>query len=361
MYLGDNFLRRRHHRPGRGASAASRPRRPDPADQGRRTPALRGRRTRTPDGEVIGPGGEAGTPAQRPGARRASTSSPRPSTRPSGAIDAVRARRAGDHRRHPVADRQRRARSSSTSSTATGRTPGRSRTCWSATGIVLERVEPDIEGTVDDGLSEIIGPGRRRGGRGGRRTRDPSGRSSSAPDTMIATPTSARSPRSARDCRGRATAEIEYSIVLRRRLGRRGARASRHSLIGRDVEVSRAAAHARTRTGSWSATTADRRCAHERSWSPAAPASSAPTTSGPCCSAPTRTRGRPVTVLDKLTYAGNPANLDPVDGTPATRSCRATSATRDSLAELAARPRRGRALRGRDPRRPLHRGRAATS
>lgn len=34
-----------------------------------------------------------------------------------------------------------------------------------------------------------------------------------------------------------------------------------------------------------------------------------------------------VTVLDKLTYAGNPANLDEVREHPDSPSCRATSAT----------------------------------
>ena len=37
-----------------------------------------------------------------------------------------------------------------------------------------------------------------------------------------------------------------------------------------------------------------------------------------------------VTVYDKLTYAGNPANLDPVKGSPGYAFVRGTSATRPS-------------------------------
>jgi glucose-1-phosphate thymidylyltransferase len=62
-----------------------------------------------------------------------------------------------------------------------------------------------------------------------------------------------------------------------------------------------------------------------------------------------------VVVYDALTYAGNLSTLRDVDDDPATRSSRATSATPASL-EDAMRGRRRRALRRREPRRPLDRG-----
>ena len=62
-----------------------------------------------------------------------------------------------------------------------------------------------------------------------------------------------------------------------------------------------------------------------------------------------------VTVLDKLTYAGNLANLAPVADSPRLPvRARATSATRRLLDDGAAGPRRGRPLRRRVARRPVH-------
>ena len=132
--------RRRHHRPRRRVPRGP-ARRPDPAHQGRR-PAVSSASpssTRRPGGR---PGGEAEAAQERPRAGRASTSSPPRSTRPS-ADQAVGARRAGDHRRDPVADRP--AASDVRShgrSPATGRTPATSPTCWRSTGSVLETLEP---------------------------------------------------------------------------------------------------------------------------------------------------------------------------------------------------------------------------
>ena len=66
--------------------------------------------------------------------------------------------------------------------------------------------------------------------------------------------------------------------------------------------------------------------------------------------------GATVTVLDKLTYSGNRANLDAGRGRPAaTASSRATSATPQLVDERDARPRRGGALRRRVARRPVDR------
>ena len=68
-----------------------------------------------------------------------------------------------------------------------------------------------------------------------------------------------------------------------------------------------------------------------------------------------------VTVLDKLTYAGNLANLDPVAGALHASSA-ATSATPALLARPAAGARRGDQLRRRVPRRPVdRRGRPSSS
>ena len=51
------------------------------------------------------------------------------------------------------------------------------------------------------------------------------------------------------------------------------------------------------------------------------------------CSAPRGPGDVAVTVLDKLTYAGNPANLDEVRGHPRSPSCGGTSVTRSWSAD----------------------------
>ena len=67
-------------------------------------------------------------------------------------------------------------------------------------------------------------------------------------------------------------------------------------------------------------------------------------------------------MLDKLTYAGNLANLAPVaERSPRTRSSEGDIADADAARRAGARARRGRELRGRDPRRPVDRRAARTS
>ena len=64
-----------------------------------------------------------------------------------------------------------------------------------------------------------------------------------------------------------------------------------------------------------------------------------------------------VTVLDKLTYAGNLANLDPVAASPRFAFVHGDICDAALLGSLAARPRRGAQLRRRDACRPVDRGR----
>ena len=59
---------------------------------------------------------------------------------------ALLARRAGDHRRHPVAHRPRHDGALHRRSPATGRTPGTSPTCWRSTGWCWRSVEPGCDG-----------------------------------------------------------------------------------------------------------------------------------------------------------------------------------------------------------------------
>ena len=63
-----------------------------------------------------------------------------------------------------------------------------------------------------------------------------------------------------------------------------------------------------------------------------------------------------VTVFDALTYAGNLSTLRDVDDDPRFRSCKGDICDRDDARGGDGRPRRRRALRRREPRRPLDRG-----
>ena len=65
-----------------------------------------------------------------------------------------------------------------------------------------------------------------------------------------------------------------------------------------------------------------------------------------------------VTVLDKLTYAGNLANLAPVSASPRLHFVQGDIGDPALVRSTGARPRRGGQLRGRDSRRPVDRGAA---
>ena len=123
----------------------------------------------------------------------------------------------------------------------------------------------------------------------------------------------ARSPRSRRTARSTTARSSTRSCCADSSIS--GVRRIEASLIGRDVEVTPAPRRPRP-TGWCSATTARCRSAHEDpghrrsrlhrlALRPHAAAAPIPTTAG-----------AQVTVLDKLTYAGNPANLDPVRDAP---------------------------------------------
>ncbi len=90
-----------------------------------------------------------------------------------------------------------------------------------------------------------------------------------------------------------------------------------------------------------------------RSWSPVVPASSARTTSARCSAPDGRRRTSQITVLDKLTYAGNPANLDAVRGSDRLRVRAGRHLRRRAGRQARRRARRGRALRGRVARGPV--------
>ena len=77
---------------------------------------------------------------------------------------AVRPGRAGDHRRHPVAHRPRPPRAPRAPRRVGGSTPARRTRCSSANRLVLETLEPRIDGIVDED-PPARRPGRDRGGR----------------------------------------------------------------------------------------------------------------------------------------------------------------------------------------------------
>ena len=120
----------RDHRAGRHLHVGV-ARRPDPAHARARPRALR--RGRAQGRARVAAGGEAARARHRPGAR--GRLHVHPGDLRGGARDrALRPRRARDHRRDPDASWTAAAAWTRTSSTAGGRTPGRSRTCSRPTG-----------------------------------------------------------------------------------------------------------------------------------------------------------------------------------------------------------------------------------
>ena len=155
MYLGDNLLAARHHAAGRGVPRASSCNSEILLTKRAQSAAVRRRRARRT-------GASCGWPRSRrsrsPTWRwSASTCSTRTSSKPREADQAVEARRAGDHRRHPVADRPRLQRPSRTSSRAGGRTPASSRTCWRPTAPSSTRSSTTSRGNGRSASSRIEG------------------------------------------------------------------------------------------------------------------------------------------------------------------------------------------------------------
>ena len=146
MFLGDNviqggisslirqFAEQRLEQPGR-------------ADRGGPAAALRrGRAGRT--GAHRAPGREAAQPAQQPGAG-GHLHVRRQRLRGRQRHQAQLARRAGDHRRHPVAGGQWLSRCIPTSTAAGGSTPASPSTCWKPTTACWPSLTHRVEGYVD--------------------------------------------------------------------------------------------------------------------------------------------------------------------------------------------------------------------
>ena len=176
-------------------------------------------------------------PTRRPTSRSsASTSSTATIHEAVRADRAVGARRARDHRRDPVADRPRPPRAPRDPRRAGGSTPARRTRCSHCNRLVLDTIEPRIDGSVDDD-SPGRGPRRDRSRRASSSTRSCAGPRSSAPARGSSTPTSGRtrrSPPTASSSTPRSSTRWCSSTA-----GSMACTASHDSLLGRDVEVAR--------------------------------------------------------------------------------------------------------------------------